>query len=173
MNLRLAYKGPSAPATPVADPDGALYSLGVAGATAAVELGERYRLPLDGATGLAELYQQVERLLTVLHTGKPAPGDDRLRADLPGVPATAIMHSWHFPSYMVEMPVVVFAIDGPLARIYTRTLSEAQGHPLVIDEKRDLADAVVMPTAALLDEAQTFIDRVGRDAAALIQRQRD
>jgi len=173
MNLRLAYQGPSAPATPVADPDGAVYSLAAAGASAAVEFGERYRLPLDGTTGLAELYQQVERLLAVLRTGKPAPGDDRLRADLPDVPATAIMHSCHFPSYMVEMPVIAFAIDGPLTRVYTRTLSEAQGHPLVVGEKRDLADAVVMPTAALLDEAQTFIDRIGRDAAALIQRRRD
>jgi len=168
MSLRLTYIGPRAPATPVADPADAVYSLAAAGATAAVELGDRYRLPLDGATGLAELRQHVERLIRVLRTGAPAPGDDRMRAELPDVPATAIVHSWHFPSYMLELPVIVFAIDGPVTRVYTRTLAEEQGWPLVVAEGRDLADAVEMPTAALLDEAQTFIDQVDRDAAALI-----
>jgi hypothetical protein len=170
MTLRLTYMGPRAPATPVADPDDAVYSLAAAGATAAVELGARYRLPLDGATGLAELRQHVERLITVLRTGEPVPGDDRLRAELPDVPATAMVHSWHFPSYMLELPVIVFAIDGPVTRVYTRTLSEGQGRPLVVAEDRDLADAVEMSTAALLDEAQTFINQVDRDAAVLTHR---
>ena len=34
------------------------------------------------------------------------------------------MHSWHFASYLLELPVLVFAIDGPVTRVYTRTLAE-------------------------------------------------
>lgn len=170
MSFRLAYMRPPAPAAPVSAPDDAVYALATAGASAAVEIGARYRLPLDGASGLAELHQQVERLLEVLRTGEPKPGDDKLRADLPGVPASAVLHSWHFPSYMLELPVIVFAIDGPVTRVYTRTLSEGRGQPLVIAEDRDLADAVEVPTAQLLDEARTFLDQVDRDAAALSDR---
>ena len=137
-----------------------------AGATAAVELGEGYRLPLGGATGVAELRQYVERLLGVLRSGAPLYGDDDLRGSLPNVPASAVLHSWHFSSYLVELPVIVFAIDGPVTRVYTRTLSEGPGMPLVVAEG-DLVDPVEVPTAELIDEAQTFLDHVERDAAAL------
>ena len=170
MSLRLAYTPPPAPAVPVTDLSDAVYALAAAGATASVELGDRYRLPLDGATGLAELHRQVEQLLGVVRSGKPAPGDDGLRAELPDVPASAVLHSWLFPSYMLELPVIVFAIDGPVTRVYTRTRAEAHGWPLVVAEDRDLADAVAVPTAEVIDEAQTFLDRIDRDAAALIHR---
>jgi hypothetical protein len=170
MSLRIAYTRPTASVLPVAHPSQAIYSLGAAGAAAAVELDDRYRLILDGVTGLGELRLQVESLIDVLRSGKQMPGDDQLRAALLDVPVSAILHSWHFSSYMYEIPVIVFAIDGPVTRIYTRTLSEVVGNPLVITEDRDLADVVEIPTASLLDEAKNFIDQVDHDIATLIDR---
>jgi hypothetical protein len=110
VTLRLRYEPPAElPAAP--DAGAALYALADAGAAAVIEL-DGYALPVDG-TGLAELHRQAERLLDVLDGGEPAPGDDDLRAELPGVPPDAVLHSWLFASYMAQLPVVVFAIDGP------------------------------------------------------------
>jgi hypothetical protein len=165
VSFRLTYEPPRAPAAPPAIPEDALYALADAGANAAVEL-DGYRLPVDG-TGLAELHRHVERLLEVLRTREPAPGDDALRSELSGAPPGAVMHSWPFASYMLELPVLVFAIDGPVTSVFTRTRAETPDWPLVALEGRDLADPVQVPTAELEEEAQAFVDRVASDVALL------
>jgi hypothetical protein len=71
---------------------------------------------------------------------------------------------------MLELPVIVFAIDGPVTHIYTRTRGETDGWPLVVADGRDLADPVVVRTADVTREAQSFLNRVDRDAAALLGR---
>jgi hypothetical protein len=166
MSLRLVYRPPGETPAPAADATEALYALADAGASAEIEI-DGYRLPLDG-TGLAELHRQSERLLEVLHTGEPALGDDALRAELPGVPADAVLHSWLFSSYMRELPVVVFAIDGAATSVFTRTRAETDGWPLVVLDGRDLADPVSVPTAELGDAVRGFLDAVGGDVARLL-----
>jgi hypothetical protein len=166
VSLRLVYRAPRGTPAPVADETGALYALADAGASADIEI-DGYRLPLDG-TGLAELHRQSERLLDVLRTGSPALGDDSLRDELPGVPAGAVLHSWLFSSYMRDLPVLVFAIDGPDTTLFTRTRAETAGWPLVVLEGRDLSDPVTVPTAELVDAVRRFLDEVGRDVAGLL-----
>jgi hypothetical protein len=163
--VKLAYEPPREPAVPAASEDEALYALSDAGATAAVEL-DGYRLPVDG-TGLAELHRQVVRLLGVLRSGEPEPGDDDLRAELPGIAPGATLHSWIFASYMLDLPVLVFAIDGPETSVFTRTRAESSGWPLVVLDGRDLAEPVRVRTDELAAEAQRFLDRVAADAARL------
>ena len=168
MSLTLAYDPPREPAAPAADEGEALYALADAGAAAEIRL-DGYRLPLNG-TGLAELHRQVGRLLGVLRSGEPEPGDDDLRAELPNVAAGAVLHSWLFASYMLELPVLVFAIDGPVTAVFTRTRAESPGLPLVALEGRDLAEPVEVATDALAAETEDFLARVGADAARLVAR---
>jgi hypothetical protein len=163
--MKLAYGPPREPAEPAADETEALYALADAGATAAVEL-DGYRLPVDG-TGLAELHRQVVRLLGVLRSGVPEPGDDELRAELSEIAPGATVHSWIFASYMLDLPVLVFAIDGAVTTVFTRTRAESEGRPLVVLDGRDLADPVAVRTDQLAAEAQSFLDRVAADAARL------
>jgi hypothetical protein len=150
----------------VADETDALYALADAGASADIEI-DGYRLPLDG-TGLAELHCQSERLLDVLRTGEPALGDDLLRDELPGVPAGAVLHSWLFSSYMLDLPILVFAIDGPVTTVFTRTRAETAGWPLVVLEGRDLSEPITVPTSELVDAVRGFLEDVGRDVAGLL-----
>jgi hypothetical protein len=166
MSLRVVYRSPADTPAPATDATDALYALADAGATAEIEL-DGYRLPLDG-TGLAELHRQSERLLHVLATGEPALGDDALRAELPDVPADAVLHSWLFASYMRELPVVVFAIDGDATAVYTRTRAETDGWPLVVLEGRDLADPITVPTRQVAGTVQGFLDQIGHDVARLL-----
>jgi hypothetical protein len=164
VTFRLDYSPPPAPPAPVADRADAVYALADAGASAAVEL-DGYRLPVDG-TGLAELHRQAARLLDVLRGGDPAPGDDDLRAELPDVPAGARLHSWLFASYMLELPVLVFALAGPVTRVFTRTRAEREGWPLVVLDGRDRPEPAEVPTAELTAELERFLERIDRDAAA-------
>jgi hypothetical protein len=165
VTLRLRYEPPAElPAAP--DAGDALYALADAGAAAVIEL-DGYALPVDG-TGLAELHRQAERLLGVLDGGEPAPGDDDLRAELPGVPPDAVLHSWLFASYMAQLPVVVFAIDGPLTTVFTRTRDETPGWPLIVLDGRDRREPVSVATDALAAEVRHFLDRVTEDVRAVI-----
>lgn len=167
MTLHLHYEPPAAlPAAPAPDAEAALYALADAGAAAVIEL-FGYALPVDG-TGLAELHRQAERLLAVLDGGEPAPGDDDLRAELPGVSAGAVLHSWLFASYMAQLPVVVFAIDGPVTTVFTRTRDETPGWPLVVLEGRDRPEPVSMATDALAADVRRFLDRVAQDTRAVV-----
>jgi hypothetical protein len=166
VSIRLVYAAPRKTPAPVADETDALYALADAGASADIEV-DGYRLPLDG-TGLAELHRQLERLLGVLRTGEPVLGDDSLRDELPGIPAGAVLHSWLFSSYMRDLPVLVFAIDGPVTTVFTRTRAETAGWPLVVLEGRDLSEPVTVATAELVESAHGFLDEVARDVADLL-----
>lgn len=167
MTLHVRYEPAAAlPAGTAPDAEAALYALADAGAAAAVEL-DGYALPVSGA-GLAELHRQAERLLAVLEGGEPALGDDDLRAELPGVPAGAVLHSWLFASYMAQLPVVVFAIDGPVTTIFTRTRDETPGWPLVVLEGRDRPEPVSVATEALTAEVRRFLGRVAQDVRAAV-----
>jgi hypothetical protein len=166
VTLRLRYEPPEEPAAPAPDADAALYALADAGAAAVIEL-EGYALPVDG-TGLAELHRQAVRLLDVLDGGEPAPGDDDLRAELPGVPPDAVLHSWLFASYMVQLPVVIFAIDGPLTTVFTRTRDETPGWPLIVLDGRDRREPIFVATDALAAEVRHFLDGVTEAVRAVI-----
>jgi hypothetical protein len=154
VTFSLRYSPP--PEAPAGDD---VYALAGAGATAAVEL-DGYVLPVDG-TGLAELQHQAERLLALLDGGEPALGDDDLRAELPGVPPSAVLHSWIFASYMAQLPVIIFAINGPVTTVYTRTREEAPEWPLIVLEGRDRASPVEVPTDELRDGLRRFLAKLG------------
>jgi hypothetical protein len=166
VTLRLRYEPPAERPTAAPNAEEALYALADAGAAASIEL-DGYALPVDG-TGLAELHRQAERLLAVLDGGDPAAGDADLRAELPGVLPGAVLHSWLFASYMVQLPVLVFAIDGPATTVFTRTRDETPGWPLVVLEGRDRREPVGVPTDALTAEVRRFLDRVARDVRAVV-----
>ena len=88
------------------------------------------------------------------------------------MPADARLHSWLFGSYLLELPVLVFAIDGPVTRVFTRSRAERDGWPLVVLDGRDRAEPMEVPTAELIAELERFLKRIDRDAAALVDEPR-
>lgn len=126
------------------------------GPDAAVVIVGAYRLELASHC-VDELIGNCRSLLDALARPPAADDDTDLRAQLPGVAASARLHSWLFPCFMAWMPVLVFATDGPATAIYTRTLSEAEGMPLVILEPRDVEEPAHVATDDLLLEIQTFL----------------
>jgi len=117
-----------------------------------------YRLPLRGHC-IDELVEACSLLLGALRHGETAVTDAELRAQLPDVAPGALLHAWMFPCFMVRMPVIVFAVDEAQAAIYTRTLSEETGMPLVVLPDRDIESAVMVPTATVIEEVSAFLAR--------------
>jgi hypothetical protein len=115
-----------------------------------------YSLDLSGHC-LDELSEACRSLLTALAHGTTADTDSDLRRQLPGVAPAALLHAWMFPCFMVWMPVLVFATEGPLTAIYTRTLSERHGMPLVVRDGRDRDEPTIVATADVIREAQDFL----------------
>jgi hypothetical protein len=69
---------------------------------------------------------------------------------------------------MAQLPVVVFAIDGPLTTVFTRTRDETPGWPLIVLDGRDRREPVSVATDALAAEVRHFLDRVTEDVRAVI-----
>jgi hypothetical protein len=115
-----------------------------------------YSLELSGHC-VEELSEACSSLLTALAHDTTADTDADLRRQLPGIALAARLHAWMFPCFMVWMPVLVFATDGPLTAIYTRTLSEQPGMPLVVLDGRDQKEPAVVATADVVREARDFL----------------
>jgi hypothetical protein len=133
------------------------FAVTATGAEAArVTVGE-YELRLDGHC-VDELRQACTSLLDALAHGETAVTDAEIRPQLPGVPAAARLQAWMFPCFLVWMPVLVFATEGARTAIYTRTVSEEPGMPLVVLPERDLQQPVIVETATVVDAATSFLE---------------
>jgi hypothetical protein len=150
VSFKLSFDAP-----PRAAPSADLYDLAEAGAAARIEL-DGYELPLDG-TGVVELAKGCRSLLAIIEGGEPAPADEELRPELPHAPTDAVLHQWLFSSFMLRIPVLIFAVTPETTWIATRTHEEAEGWPLVVLEGRDLADPVTVPTADVETEARGYL----------------
>lgn len=136
-----------------------MFTIRAEGADAATVTVSGYTLKLSGHC-IDELSEACTSLLSALADGTTADTDADLRRQLPGVAPAARLHAWMFPCFMVWMPVLVFAMDGPSTAIYTRTLSERPGMPLVVGDGRDREEPTIVATADIAREARDFLATV-------------
>jgi hypothetical protein len=132
------------------------FAVTTTGADAATVTVGEYELRLDGHC-VDELREACTSLLETLANGKTAVTDADIRPQLPGVPPAAHLQAWMFPCFLVWMPVLVFATEGARTAIYTRTVSEEPGMPLVVLPERDLQQPVFVETATIVDAATNFL----------------
>lgn len=156
MSFRLGYDPADAAAGDPADLDDALYELAAAGARASICL-DGYELPLDG-TGVVELVRGCRALLGVIDGNAPSPLDEELRPVVRGASPEAKLCQWIFSSWMMSIPVIIFAVTPATTWIATRTHEEREGWPLVVLAGRDLGEPVAVPTAQVEREARGFLE---------------
>jgi len=124
-----------------------------------------YALPLQ-STGFVELVRAVLPLAEDLRAGPRAGSEDEYRKQLPEVPRHARIHTWTFPYYMTQLPVLVFAADGPGVSIYTRTLETSREPRLVVQPGRDREAPVEVAREDVIAELRGFLSRYLDDVAS-------
>jgi hypothetical protein len=137
------------------------FALTATGTEAATMTVGEYQLRLDGHC-VDELREACTSLLDALAHGETAVTDADIRPQLPGVPSAAHLQAWMFPCFLVWMPVLVFATEGARTAIYTRTVSEEPGMPLVVLPERDLQLPVIVETETIVDAATNFLKTAQR-----------
>jgi hypothetical protein len=166
--FRIVYENPRAPvAAPEPyegyDVESAFYDHLPSGARATIAI-DGYALELTGVK-LVDLVRQSLPLAEKLST-LPADSSGELRQDIPDLPPDAKAYMLMFADFMFSFPYIVFARQGAVTRIYTRTASEEQPSRLVVLPERDRADPVVVPTQAVIDEIRSFLTRYLDDVVA-------
>jgi hypothetical protein len=92
----------------------------------------------------------------------------QLRKYFPALPAEFKIYSWLFADFMQWLPIIVFATDGKMTWLYTRTLDESKGHPLVVLPGRDRVEPVKVPRSAVLKEIRSFLTRYLEDLSSAL-----
>lgn len=170
MGFRIVYTNPRTP-VPLPeryegyDLESALYDYLPTGIGATIEL-DGYALELRmPARKFIDFVRQSLPLAEKLSTLPPDTGDHD-RQLMPELPPGTRVYSWLFADFMYRMPAIIFATDGETAWIFTRTLDESEGHPLIVWEERDRAEPVLMPRTAVIEEIQVFLTRYLDDLVA-------
>lgn len=82
---------------------------------------------------------------------------NEIRESIPGLSPEVKIYYWLFGDFILWLPIIVFATDGMTVKIYTRTISEADGRSLIILPERDFSGPVAASHSAVAEEILTFL----------------
>jgi hypothetical protein len=161
MSFRIVYINPR---TPVPEPErfetyslkSALYDYRPKGIGAKLEI-DGYSLDLR--TPDLKFVDLVRNCLPLAEQLNTLPPDhwQNIRKYIPDLPEGFRVYEWLFVDFYAWLPKILFATDGTVVRIYTRTLAETAGNPLIVWEERDRAEPVIVPRREVIEEIRSFL----------------
>lgn len=170
MGFRIVYTNPQTP-VPLPeryegyDLESAFYDYVPAGIGATVEL-DGYaldlRMPPRMFIGLVRQALPLAEQLSAL----PPDVADNERRSIPQLPPGTRVYGWLFADFMYLMPAIIFATDGESVWIFTRTVDESEGLPLIVLPERDREEPVLVPRTAVIEEIRAFLTRYLDDLVA-------
>ncbi len=134
----------------------AVYDYMPAGAHATICI-NGYELDLTGLrliTLVLDGLPLVEEIATL-----PPDSAESLRPFLPVLPPEARIYSWMLADYMIQAPILIFAVEPEVTRIYTRTVADVPGLELTLLSGRDLELPVVVQRRGVIEEFHAFFTR--------------